>query len=66
MDITTVMYTISMIDFIDRQSRRQLSTYYILLVLNREINNHVVDKQSAGFIQVTQTGMQSSILILNE
>jgi hypothetical protein len=59
MDITTVMYTISMIDFIDRQSRRQLSTYYILLVLNREINNHVVDKQSAGFIQVTQTGMQS-------
>jgi hypothetical protein len=66
MDITTVMYTISMINFIDRQSRRQLSTYYILLVLNREINNHVVDKQSAGFIQVTQTGMQSSILILNE
>jgi hypothetical protein len=59
MDITTVVYTISMVDFIDRQSGRQLSIYYILLVLYREINNYVIDKQSTGFMQEMQAGMQS-------
>jgi hypothetical protein len=59
MDITTVVYTISMTDFIDRQSGSKLSIYYILLVLYREIINHVIDNQSTGFIQVTQAGMQS-------
>jgi hypothetical protein len=59
MDITTVVYTISMVDFIDRQSGSTFSIYYILLVLYREINNYVIDKQSTGFIQVTQAGMQS-------
>ena len=58
MDITTVVYTISMTDFIDMQSGK-LSIYYILLVLYREINNYEIDKQSTGFIQVTQAGMQS-------
>ena len=59
MDIRIVVHTISMTDFIDRQSGSKLSIYYILLVLYREINNHVIDKQSTGFIQVTQAGMQS-------
>ena len=55
MDITTVINAISMTDFIERQ----YIVYYILLVLYTEIKNLAINKQSTGFIQVTQAGIQS-------